>query len=114
MEDHTALVLFWSHGGGGGGGVGLGLRLLARLGPEAPGSGAGQYRLLSLNELLLGKVEQVLFQGMVPEYSAVGRLSVLALFSRFFSPQLRKDGFLVTLRPLPFFSSWSYAKQIME
>ncbi|KAG7275822.1 LOW QUALITY PROTEIN: hypothetical protein CRUP_016762 [Coryphaenoides rupestris] len=57
----------------------------------------GGQRLLSLKELLLGKVEHALFQGTVPEASAVGRLSVLALFRRFFRPQLRKEGFLVTL-----------------
>ncbi|KAA8595996.1 hypothetical protein FQN60_011287 [Etheostoma spectabile] len=44
--------------------------------------------------LELGNVGQGLFQGSPPEWSAVGRLRVLALFSLFFRPQLRKDGFL--------------------
>lgn len=48
---------------------------------------------------------QGLFQGSDPEWSSVGRLSVLALFSLFLRPQLRKDDFLVTLRDLGFLSS---------
>ncbi|KAG7236956.1 hypothetical protein INR49_032963 [Caranx melampygus] len=51
-------------------------------------------------ELELGKMGYGLFQGWVLVWSAVGRLSVLALFSLFFRPQLRKDDFLdVQRRP---------------
>lgn len=74
-----------------------------------------QQRALSLlQELELGKVGQGLFHGRAPDWSTVGRLRVLALFSLFFRPQLTKDDFLVTLRDLWVLSSSLNARQIME
>lgn len=68
-----------------------------------------QQRLASLYALG-GKAGQALFH----DCSVVGRLTVLALFNLFFRPQLRNDDFLLILRVLPFLSSLSQARQIME
>ncbi|TNN68336.1 hypothetical protein EYF80_021389 [Liparis tanakae] len=55
---------------------------------------AGSDESRDVLELELGNEGQGLFQGRAPEWSDVGRLRVLALFSRFFRPKLRNDAFL--------------------